>query len=174
VRVARLPAQKKTERDRLIVADRASGLTWPTIARRHDLSERQCQEIVRARRAERPLFESRDPVEAVTDLVEQLDSVIEKFALVAEQTGHDAVRVGALRSQLAAMEQRFVVMRTLGLTPSLDLVRQDVDLRRVAEVAVSVLRRHGVPDEVFVDFSSALQTGFAWQAANGHARPARS
>lgn len=84
--MARLTAQQKVERDARIVADRAAGLTWPTIARRHDLSERQCQEILRAHRAARPRFEARDPVDAVTEVVEQLDSVIEKFALVAEQT----------------------------------------------------------------------------------------
>jgi hypothetical protein len=76
-------AQQKVERDARIVADRAAGLTWPTIARRHDLSERQCQEILRAHRASRPLFEARDPVEAVSEVVEQLDSIVEKFALVA-------------------------------------------------------------------------------------------
>ena len=172
--MARLTAQRKTERDRLIVSDRAAGLTWLTVARRHDLSERQCQEIVREHRAAEPLFESRDPVEAVTDLVEQLESIIEKFALIAEQTGHDAVRVGALRSQLAAMEQRFLVMHALGLVPSLDLVRQDVDLRRVGEMAGSVLRRHGVADEVFADLQHALRAGLVWPAANGHARRARS
>jgi hypothetical protein len=39
VRVARLTAQRKTERDRLIVSDGAAGLTWPTIAQRHDLGD---------------------------------------------------------------------------------------------------------------------------------------
>ena len=62
------------------------------------------------------------------ELVEQLDSLIEKFALVAQETAHDAVRVGALRSQAAAMEQRFTVMLTVGLLPPLDLVRLDVDI----------------------------------------------
>jgi hypothetical protein len=51
---------------------------------------------VKTHRAARPPLESRDPVEAVMELVEQLDSLVEKFALVAEETAHDAVKVGAL------------------------------------------------------------------------------
>jgi hypothetical protein len=145
--VARLTAQQKVERDARIVADRAAGLRWPTVARRHELSERQCQQIVKEHRAAQPPFESHDPVDAVMELVEQLDSLVEKFALVAEETAHDAVRVGALRSQAAAMEQRFTVMHTLGLLPPLDLVRLDVDMRRVMDTAVKVLKRHEVGAE---------------------------
>ena len=39
----RLTAQRKVERDAAVVRDRARGLTWPTIAARHGLSERQCR-----------------------------------------------------------------------------------------------------------------------------------
>jgi hypothetical protein len=172
--MARLTAQRKVERDARIVTDRAAGLTWPTIAKRHDLSERQCQEIVKTQRAAQPLFEARDPVETVTEVVEQLDSIIEKFALVAEQTGHDAVRVGALRSQLAAMEQRFTVMHALGLVPSLPLVRRDVDLRRLIDTMGRVLKRNGVPREVLVEIRDTLEAGFAWPHGNGRAASPRS
>jgi hypothetical protein len=170
----RVTAQEKVRRDAEIAADRAAGLTWPTVARRHDLSERQCQEIVKAHRAARPPFESRDPVEAVTELVEQLDSLVERFALVAEETKHDAVRVGALRSQLSAMEQRFTIMQTLGLLPPLDLVRLDVDMRRVMDTAVNVLKRHEVGGEVFDDLLVALDDGLAWPHGNGHGALPRS
>jgi hypothetical protein len=92
-------------------------------------------------------LESGDPVEAVAEVVEQLDSIVEKFALVAEQTEHAAVKVGALRSQLAAMERRFAVMHALGLVPSLPLVRRDVDLRRLLETMIGVLRAPVWPGE---------------------------
>lgn len=125
-------------------------------------------------RAAEPPFESRDPVEAVMELVEQLDSLVEKFALAAEETKHDAVRVGALRSQAAAMEQRFTVMHALGLLPPLDLVRLDVDMRRVMDTAVTVLKRHEVAGEVFDDLLVALDAGLAWPHGNGHVAPPRS
>jgi hypothetical protein len=172
--VARLTAQQKVERDARIVADRAAGLTWPTIARRHDLSERQCQEIVKAHRATWPLLESHDPIDAITELVEQLDSIVEKFAIVAEETKHDAVKVGALRSQLAAMEQRFTVAHALGLVPTLDLVRRDTDLRQVMPVAADVLTQHEVSDEAVDDLLVALDAGLAWPHGNGHGAQSRS
>jgi hypothetical protein len=117
-------------------------------------------------------LESGDPVEAVAEVVEQLDSIVEKFALVAEQTEHAAVKVGALRSQLAAMEQRFAVMHSLGLVPSLPLVR--VDLRRLLETMIGVLRRHRVSDEVLIELRDTLDSGLAWPGENGRAASSRS
>jgi hypothetical protein len=123
---------------------------------------------VKAHRAAQPPFEFRDPVDAAAEVVEQLDSIVEKFALIAEETKHDAVRVGALRSQLSAMEQRFTVMHSLGLVPSLGLVRGDLDLRQVMDMAVKVLKRHEVGGEVFDDLLEALGAGLAWPHGNGH------
>jgi hypothetical protein len=45
---------------------------------------------VKAHRAAQPPFEFRDPVDAAAEVVEQLDSIVEKFALIAEETKHDA------------------------------------------------------------------------------------
>jgi hypothetical protein len=103
----------------------------------------------------------------VAEVVEQLDSVVERFALVAEQTEHAAVKVGALRSQLAAMERGFAVMHALGLVPGLPLVRRDVDLRRLLETMIGVLRRNRVSDEVLIELRDTLGSGLAWRERAG-------
>jgi hypothetical protein len=70
-------------RDAKVVADRARGLTWPTIADRHALSERQCRSIWSEWVRERPL-EPTDPRDALREAVAQLDATIEDTALFAE------------------------------------------------------------------------------------------
>jgi hypothetical protein len=47
--MARLTAVEKVRRDQQILLDRASGLSWPTLAARHDLDEASCRRIDRAR-----------------------------------------------------------------------------------------------------------------------------
>jgi hypothetical protein len=42
-----LPAALKLERDRRLVSDRNRGLSWPEVARRSGLGERQCREVYR-------------------------------------------------------------------------------------------------------------------------------
>jgi hypothetical protein len=110
----------------------------------------------------------------VAEIVQQLDDIIEALALVAAETQHDAVRVGALRSQLSAMGQRLAVMTALGLVPSLPLVRRDVDLRRLLETMIGVLRRTGVSDEVLIELRDTLDSGLAWSGENGRLASSRS
>ncbi len=60
----RLPAAGKVARDREIVIDRNRGLSWPVIAQRHGLQERQCRAIyAQWRDSEKDPIRGIDPVE---------------------------------------------------------------------------------------------------------------
>ncbi len=164
----RLAARDKVERDALVVADRARGLTWPTISARHGLCERQCREVVRAHRASGPALDEHDPLEEVQEALEQLESLVEQLALVVESSKHDAVRLGALKAQLAASGQRLALMQAVGILPrTLGLLRQDADIYRVGDILLAVFDRHDVSLEARQEVLAALQAGLVWQGRQG-------
>src|SRR5262245_57253806 len=113
---SRLDAQSKVARDGRVVADRARGFSWATVAGRHGLSERQCISIWKARLAAEPLEEV-DLREALLEAAAQLDAAIEDCSLLAEATANDAVRLGAIKARLAAMQQKHELLRLAGLLP---------------------------------------------------------
>jgi hypothetical protein len=107
-RVTKLTASEKVRRDALIVADRARGLTWPTIARRHDLTERQARTVWSEWQAAEPGLGDIDPVAALAEALAQIESVAGDCALLLETTKNDAVRVAAIKARLAAISQRSI------------------------------------------------------------------
>ena len=125
------------------VADRARGLKWSTVAARHGLTERRCQEIVKEQRGARPGLVERDPVAEVEEALDQYEDLIEQFALLAETSSHDGVKLGALKAQLRALAERLNLMRAVGVLPAdLGLIDTEVNFRRTTEVFLGVLNRH--------------------------------
>jgi hypothetical protein len=152
----RLNAQGKVARDGHIVADRARGLTWATVADRHGLSERQCIAIWKDRLAAQPLEEV-DPREALLEAVAQLDAAIEDCSLLAETTANDAVRLGSIKTRLAAMREKHDLLRLAGLLPySPQAARTESEIWQMADEAVRVFEKYAVPDEARDEFLVAL------------------
>jgi hypothetical protein len=155
--VPRVPADEKVRRDALVVADRARGLTWPTIAARHDLSERQCRSVYSEFRG-RADREAEDPEDEARDAVRLLEAVVEELALLSETTNNDAVQLGAIRTKLDAMCRRIELMQALGLLPrDLGLFEDRRDGRLMASALLSVLERHHVSPEAEDEMLEALQ-----------------
>ncbi len=160
-----MTAADKVRRDAQIIAERARGLSWPTIAERHGLSERHCRTVWQAYAHVQLPLDDGDPVETVREAIFQLDAAIEDLALIAENASHDAVRLGAVKSRLAAIDQRLSLLRAVGLLPhDLGLLRREIDYRHVTRVLFEVLGRHGV--EVEEDLAAALND--ARLVRNGH------
>jgi hypothetical protein len=166
----RLAAVEKVQRDSEVVADRVRGLRWATIAQRHALSERHCREIVQRWHQTRPGLGDRDPLEAVAEVLEQLEGVIERLSLLADQPVQDSVRLGALKALLAAQHERVELLMSVGLLPrDLGLVRHEIDIRRLTRTVMDVFDRHGVASDVRMDVAEALRAGRVLQpSANGH------
>ena len=155
--MARLPADQKVARDAEIAAARASGLTWATIAARFDLTERQCRSIVRSLRAADPLFDDHDALDTVRETLEMLDALVEKFAMVAATAKHDAVQLGALKGQLAAVVRLFELEQAVGLVPfDLRLLKRQLEVDEMIEVVVDVLHRHDPSGAAADDLLRAL------------------
>jgi hypothetical protein len=132
-----------------VVAARARGLTWRTIAERFGLEERQCRRIVDEYRSDRPLPYDRDPMTVIRETLEQYDALAEEAALLAEDTRHAGARLGTIRTRLDSARAKLELLQLAGLVPS-DLGQLGVvlDAQRVAALLVDVLERHAVPDRV--------------------------
>lgn len=97
------------------------------------------------------------------EALEQLEALVEQLALVAETSRHDAVRLGALKAQLAASAQRLTLLQAVGVLPrNLGLIRNDVDNRRMAEQIADVFERHCVSDEAAREVIEALESERSW------------
>jgi hypothetical protein len=141
--------RERLARNDAVVAARARGLTWPTIAERFGLEERQCRRIVDEYRSDRPLPYDRDPMTVIRETLEQYDALAEEAALLAEDTRHAGARLGTIRTRLDSARAKLELLQLAGLVPS-DLGQLGVvlDAQRVAALLVDVLERHAVPDRV--------------------------
>jgi hypothetical protein len=159
----RLTARAKVARDDAIVAERMRGRSWAAIANEHDLTERQCQAIMRAYRESHPLMRSRDPLELLDDMLERLQGAQEELAEISATTKHDATRVGAIRTRLVALAAQTNLLMLVGVLPGdLRQFRLDLDVQELARKTLAVFDEHGVP----VEAKRALL--LALKGRNGH------
>lgn len=151
----RLSARAKLDRDRQIAVDRARGLRWQTIAQRHRLTVRQCQNVFKEQRAESVATE--DPPSVVDEILEQLDALIEEAALLGEKTTNDAVHLGSINSRFKLMETRFRVMQAAGLMPSMGAIAHELETRAFVRLMIDYLdEKIGSDTDWKRDFSSRL------------------
>ena len=117
-------AAEKVARDREMWRERAQGHTWATIAERRKIDPRTAQQAVKKYREEEPI----DPVtraEAVLEVLEQHERIIEEYAELIEKTNHPAAKLGAINGKAKAIERLVKIEQSLGLLPnSLALIEQ--------------------------------------------------
>lgn len=157
-------AREQVRRDARIVADRARGLTWPTIAERHGLSERRCRTIWKTRVSGLDDLGERDLVATLRDAIANLDAVIEDCALLAERTANDSVRLGAIKARMAAMSEKLGLLQRCGLLPDFGLWRYEIDVRLVSRTILDVFDEHGIEGDVRHEIAERLS---AQSARNG-------
>ena len=161
-------AREKTNRDNQIVAARMRGLLWATIAATHELSERQCQQILEDYRANHPRLRQRDPLELLDELLDGYQGAQEELAEISATSNHDATRVGAIRTRLDARVAQTNLLMLVGVLPrNLGQLRHDVDVQELARQTLAVFDRHGVSIEAKRELLLALR-------ANGHSLSPRA
>jgi hypothetical protein len=153
-----MKTRERSERDADVIAARARGLSWREVSRRFDISDRHCRRIVAEYRESGPKLHEVDPVEVIEDALASYDAAIEDFALLAEQTGHDGTRLGAIRGRLEATSAKLGLMTSVGVLPrNLGRLAVEIDVRKAAATAIDVLDRNGIPPEVQQQLAEALQ-----------------
>lgn len=156
--VAPLSSIARVERNAEVVRDRARGFGWTKVAERNDLSERQCRRICKEWRESRPREQDQDPLELFEELLDSYDAGIEDLAVVLEEASQDAVKVGAIKARVALIEDKAKLLQAVGLLPwNLGRLKEERDLRVVAETAWEVMERHGVPEEARRDLAATIR-----------------
>jgi hypothetical protein len=150
-------AAQKVKRDARVVADRARGLRWATIAERHGLSETMCRKIWHEQRSAED-FRSLRPSEVVDEVVAQLEAVVEELALVAQTTNNDAVRLGAIKARTATLIQRVELLQWLGRVPVAPRLRWEIGMEATANVVLAIFDRYRVPDAAAHELIDALRS----------------
>jgi hypothetical protein len=161
-------SRQKIDRDNQIVCARMRGLSWATIAATYELSERQCQTILADYRASHPRLRERDPIEILDDMLDRYESAQEELALVSATTKHDATRVGAIRTRLDVLAAQANLLMLVGVLPrDLGQLRQDLDVRDLAQKTLAVFDAHNVPVEAKRELLLVLN-------GNGHPQSLRA
>jgi hypothetical protein len=149
-------SRERASRDAEIIQARARGFSWNTIALRFGVSDRHSRRIVEEYRQSRPSLHQIDPIDTIEAAIASYDQAIEDFAVLAEQTTNDAVRLGAIRSRLDALGAKLALMNATGLMPDFQRLRVEVDLRRVVDTVVEVFDAHMVPRDAQMAVAQAL------------------
>jgi hypothetical protein len=152
----RTTAREKVQRDACVVADRARGLRWATIAKRNGLSETMCRKIWRERRSAED-FRSLRPAEVVDEAVAQLESVVEELAQLAASTRNDAVRLGAIKARAATLIQRLELLQALGRVPVAPRLRWEIGMEFTANAVLAIFDRYEVPHAATQELIDALR-----------------
>jgi hypothetical protein len=142
-------AEDRARRNRQVVAARARGLSWDSVASTYGLSVRRCEEIWSEYRRGQPKLKEIDPVDVIEEMLLQYDGAAEELALVAATADQGATRVGAIRTRLQVLLQKTELMQATGVLPNdLGRLRVDIDLRVMAQRILAVFDANDVPDEV--------------------------
>jgi hypothetical protein len=166
----RLAAAGKVKRDEAVIADRARGFGWSTVAERNGVSARQCQNIWRERQ-ERTLLDVANPREELRDEIAFLDAAIEEYAKLSETTGNDSIRLGAIKARLEAQARRLELKRFCGLLPwDLGQVVSATATRLIVEELIAICEKHDVPEQVYKELAASLRQGYGQLSAKSSTR----
>jgi hypothetical protein len=152
--VGRLKAADQAKRDRAIVADRARGLRWATIAERHQITTRRAQQIWESWCNEEYLDAPDSRLDVMSEIA-ILDAAVEEYADLARETKNDAVKLGALKAKLDAQAKRVDMKQHLGLLPSaLVKARLEADVQHLLDAwELAEHKLHlALPQEVLDEF----------------------
>lgn len=144
-------AAQKVDRDARLVADRARGLGWAALAAKYGITARQAQNIWKGR--PQPAPTGSDPLAEVLELLESLAIAAEDLAELAESTGNDSIRIGAIKSRVDMQLRRFELMRQYGLAP---WGQSEAEVMEALGVVLGVLSQAELSEELRRQLAAAL------------------
>lgn len=135
-------------------------MSWPQLAERHDVSERQARRVVEAWWAERPAAEELDPERIVRETLDAFAQDLSDLALLSLETRNDGVRLGAIKARGDVFRSRVEVLRTLNALPSdWQGWMQHNDARRLLERFMKTLdARDDVPADLLAELDTVLRS----------------
>ena len=150
--------EEPTEADEdRVVRDRARGLTWHSLSKKHGISVEECRSIWKAGR---PRLEARTPEDLLgnlEDYLARLDAAIEDCVVVFETADRDSTRLAAVKTRVDLEEARLYVMKVVGLLPSdMNEWHWQLMMDRLEHKLNALAEGKALPIEILQDIMAAL------------------
>jgi hypothetical protein len=143
------PTQAQTlARQKQIVIDRdARSLTWPEIATKHGLGEKEAREAYdRFKNEIVPIIGADSPSERALKYLAMIEQTRTRLLEVADHADNSSAAVGALREVMRSLFKEAELAQSLGLLPREGALDAGVDdLHWLLNQFAAVLARHRIP-----------------------------
>ena len=111
-------AKQRSDRNAAIFEARARGFSWSRVAHEFGLTERQAQRIYQEQRQNGARLAARVPIATVEELLDGYEAALDELAVLAQDTRHDGVRLGAVRARVAVMNTTTQLLMAIGALPA--------------------------------------------------------
>jgi hypothetical protein len=146
------------ERDEMIVALRARGVSQRQVAATFAVSKETVARVCRLYRESHPTLRSYDPLEVIDEMLEGYQADLEELALLASTARSETAKVSAIVARMTCREKIVALLQSTGVLPhDLGKLRLEVDVRYIAQQVIAVLARHDVAEDVQRELLAALR-----------------
>lgn len=151
---------EREERNAELIRDRLRGQSWPHLAAKYGIRERQCKDIYGTwREQNQSIYQGRDPIAIVHSMLDRLESWVEQLAEVADTTTTEATEIAAINAQMTALTRTAELMQATGILPhDLGTLRLELDVQSLAVRLVTILTEQGATPEMKRAILDALRT----------------
>ncbi len=157
----RRPTQAQLlQRQQAILVDRdVRSMSWASIARKHSMGEKEVRETyTRYVREIAPLIVEQAPAEKVFEYLRLLEGTRQRLGEVVDGADNDSARIGGLREIVKTITKEIELLEHAGLMPrNLGHTYARAEHERLLQRIEEVLRRHGVPAEVYEELAETLE-----------------
>ena len=154
----RLNHPERQQRNDMIVAMRARGVSERQVAQTLNVDRTTVQRVMKEFRAMNPTLRNADPLEIIDEMLGGLQADLEELATLSVTAKSDNARVGAINARMAARDRIISLLQTTGVLPhDLGKLSVEIDVRYIAARVVAVLGKHNVDEAVQRDLLDALR-----------------
>jgi len=157
----RLTQAQLLKRQQEMLVDRdVRNMTWAAIGRKYSMGEKEARETYgRYVREIAPLIVHQAPDEKVFEYLRILEGTRQRLAEVVEFADNDSARIGGLREIVKTVAKEIELLEHAGLMPkNLREAHARAEHERLLQRVEDVLRRRGVPPEVYEELAATLET----------------
>jgi hypothetical protein len=136
-----LPTARAAARHKRVVELRADGFSWRLIEERTGLSAQQCRAVWKRYVQEQvPYLEDFSPTASLVEFLERYERLIERLAVIAEDSDDDRVTISALAEQRQALNSMLHLLQQARLLPrNLARIQVELDLRFAAHALMQII-----------------------------------
>lgn len=133
-------------RDAEIVADKALGLSWDALAKKHKVSTDTCRRAWNAWWENNKPEMNRNPLDVVQEAIARYEELMSHFAVISKEAPDANNKIGAGKAVMEAQTRMLELMQATGLLPKhLGTLRYITDVRVIVQVVTEVFKEDDVP-----------------------------